>query len=49
MTDLQHAQTVADEERWLEEQLPEHKRQGYAEKMQELADMRRDEAKENGQ
>ena len=43
--------TVAAEERYREEQdaLPVHKQDGWAERVQELADMRRDKKKENGQ
>ena len=51
MTQAQYQQTVAAEERYREEQdaLPLHKRDGWAEMMQEQADMRRDAEKENGQ
>jgi hypothetical protein len=36
-----------DEYHWHQSQLPEHKRDGYAEQMYEQADLRRKELKEN--
>ena len=47
MSQEQHYRTVQQEQEWLESEaaLPPHKRQGYAERMQDEADFRRKEAK----
>lgn len=49
MTQQAFNDTVAAEQEWLEQQLPVHKQDGWAERVQELADIRRKEQKENGQ